>query len=154
MTEHIRNQMTSYFNALFSGQTDAAVSFFADDIEYTCYAPVNIFPHLGYRKGRPALADTIRALHARYHHMQHSVLQLIAEGDSVASIVDVRLRQPDSDRVVQIHLAHFTRFRDGLIVEHRMFLNTYDAIEQYLGHELDVAKLLDARDMKALGITA
>ncbi|HEY5379206.1 MAG TPA: hypothetical protein VIJ78_06660, partial [Pseudolabrys sp.] len=41
-------------------------------------------------------------------------------------------------RVISYRLAHFLHFRDGKIVENLSLIDSFDAVEQVLGHPLAV----------------
>ena len=45
-------------------------------------------------------------------------------------------RQRSTDRIIQLLTAHFIQFRDSRILELREFMDSYDAVQQVLGHEL------------------
>ena len=46
--------------------------------------------------------------------------------------------QRSTDRTLRFHIANFLRIRDGRLVEFREFANTFDLVEQALGHMLPV----------------
>jgi len=52
-----------------------------------------------------------------------------------------RLRQRATDRVIQITEAHFIRLRGDRIIEVRQFTDSFDAVQQVLGHEIDTAAM-------------
>jgi ketosteroid isomerase-like protein len=52
-----------------------------------------------------------------------------------------RLRQRSTNRIIQLLVAHFMRLRDGRIIEMREFMDSFDAVQQVLGHEIDMTKL-------------
>jgi ketosteroid isomerase-like protein len=56
-------------------------------------------------------------------------------------IVQVRLRQRATDRIIHLLVAHFIRFRAGRIIELREFMDSFDAVQQVLGSEIDTVKL-------------
>ncbi|TAK47068.1 MAG: nuclear transport factor 2 family protein [Xanthobacteraceae bacterium] len=150
MTATSRELLQTYYDAVFAGDTKAAVSLFDENIVYTCFAPVNVFPYLGYRKGKTAASDAVAALHRLFHDMSYTVRILVGEGDQVASQVDVRLRKRNDNRMVQLYFAHFTRMKNGLIVEHLTFLDSCDILEQIIGYELDFTRLLGPKDIAAI----
>ncbi len=150
MTSTTRDLITRYYDTLFTGTPQAAIAFFDEAAEYTCYAPVNVFPHLGYRKGKALLLETIEALHHQFDSMSYVPRIIVTEGNNAASMIDARLRRRADKRTIQTNLAHFTRFQNGLIIEHRLYLDSCDAVEQIVGHQLDFTKLLDPHILSAL----
>ena len=71
--------------------------------------------------------------------MSYLPIFTIVEGEHAAVIVLARMKQRATGRTIQIRFAHFVRFQDGRIIEFREFLNSFDAVEQVLGHEIEIA---------------
>jgi len=46
-----------------------------------------------------------------------------------------------SHRTIQIIIAHFIQFGGDLIIEVREFMDSFDAVQQLLGRELNVASI-------------
>ena len=61
---------------------------------------------------------------------------MIAEDDWAAVMSDVAFKQRATGRTLSFHVADVLRFRDGRLVEFREFANTFDVVEQALGHVL------------------
>jgi ketosteroid isomerase-like protein len=54
----------------------------------------------------------------------------------VATLNRLSARRTEDGRVISYRLAHFMRFRDGKVVENLSLLDSFDAVEQVLGHPL------------------
>jgi uncharacterized protein len=143
MTETTRKTVLEFLEAFYSGDTERALTLCTDDVDFLCYAPVDLLPHLGHRRGREELAETWQALHGRYSSMRHEVPQLVADADSAACIIRIFFRKSTRDRVVQTEIADFYTFRDGRIATIRQFMDSFNVVEQVL--EVDVAEVLKAR---------
>ncbi len=139
MDEDIRDRVMRVYDAFYSGRVDEALSHYADDINYVCYAPVSLFPELGFRRGKDQLAETMRSLHRRFQQMNFSVPRLITGEGEAAAILDVRMQIAGTERLVQIYISNFIRFKDGRIIDHRTFLDSFDLFEQLSGAEIDFA---------------
>jgi len=63
---------------------------------------------------------------------------MVVEADDAAVIIQARATQRATGRVIQLLLAQFLRFRDGRIVELREFMDSFDAVEQVLGREINL----------------
>ena len=61
-------------------------------------------------------------------------------------------RRAADGRVINFRVANFIRFRDNKIVNNLSLLDTFDAVEQVLGHriELDGIKHADAGNLIAI----
>jgi len=107
-----------------------------DDIEWVFYGPASVFPDLGYRRGKIEVFKSLAALNALYRFDSHVTEILLARNDCVASVADVRLTQRASARIIRCKIASFIRLRDGRVAEYRGFTDSFDVVEQVLGHEL------------------
>jgi ketosteroid isomerase-like protein len=109
-----------------------------DDIDWLFHGPRSVFPEIGRRHGKVAVFQALAALNALYRFERYETDHLIAEGDYAAGIADVTLVQRATGRTIQCRVANFQRVKDGLVVEYRGFMDSFDAVEQAIGHELNV----------------
>lgn len=135
-----RKTILEFLEAFYSGNTEHALALCTDDVDFLSYAPVDLLPHLGHRRGRKELAETWQALHARYSSMRYEVPYLVAEGEQAACIISIFFRKSDRDRVVQTDIADFYTLRAGRIAQVRQFMDSFNVVEQVL--ERDVSALL------------
>ena len=131
-----RQKVLSYLQAYFSGDIEKALSCCDEEIDVISYAPVEIFPHLGHRHGKAELGGTLTATLKRYSSVRHEMMWIAADGDKVSAIVRLFMRKVNSERVVQFDLAMFFTLRQGRIAELRSFFDTFDTMQQILGHDL------------------
>jgi ketosteroid isomerase-like protein len=113
--------------------------FIADDVVWTISGPVDVLPFCGVHHGKAAVLD----LSGRRIPSVLKVFQVVHEscvidGDHVATLTRVSARRPEDGRVISYRCAHFIQFRDGKVVENLSLLDSFDAVEQVLGHSLDV----------------
>ncbi len=106
-------------------------------------APVDIFPHMGHRRGKAEVRKMWQTVHTRYSQMRHEVQTIVAEDDKVAASVRAFFRKRSNGRIVQFDIAIFFTFRDGRLVQVREIMDTFDLIQQVL--ERDIAALLTDR---------
>jgi len=57
---------------------------------------------------------------------------------SAALMSDISYRQRATNRVLRLRIASFLRWQDGRLIEYREFTNSFDAVEQALGRELQL----------------
>ena len=115
------------------------LSSYDNDAELISYAPIEVFPYLGRQHGKAAIAETMKKVHAEFEFLAYQPIFMVVEDDNAGTIVMARLRQRSTDRIIQLLMAHFIRFRDGRIIELREFMDSFDAVQQVLGHEIDTA---------------
>jgi ketosteroid isomerase-like protein len=140
MSESTRTTILGFLEAFYSGDTARALELCTDDIDFIAYAPVELLPHLGQKRGKQQLAETWQTLHGRYSEMRYEVPHLVAEGDRAACIIRIFFRKNRRDRVLQTDIADFYTLRDGRIAEIRQFMDSFNVVEQVL--ERDVTSLL------------
>lgn len=144
MAEEIsRQRVLNFLDAFYGGDTDAAVKCCAEDVLLMVYLPVELFPHLGPRRGRQAIADLMAVHDARYSSRRHEVKFIVADAQRAAAIVDVTNTKRDDGRVIQLASGDFFSLERGLITEIRSFFDTIDWVSQLSGRDL-VGPLLRA----------
>jgi ketosteroid isomerase-like protein len=136
MSEFLRKRLYDLYAAYAAGEIETVLREFDDNVVMTSYAPVEIFPFLGRKRGKTALADTMRTIRDGYDYLTYQPIFMVTEHDDAAVIVLARLRQRASGRVIQLFVADFLRLSQGRIVELRQFMDSFDAVQQVLGREL------------------
>ncbi|MGB3865793.1 MAG: nuclear transport factor 2 family protein [Xanthobacteraceae bacterium] len=131
-----RQCILDFLQAFYAGDAVRAMAHCESDIETVTYAPVDLFPHLGHKRGRAWVAEAIAIQQQRYALRKHEVLFVAAENDRVATMTRCALTKRNDDRVVQFVVAEFFTLRDGLIAEHRSFFDSFDLVQQILGRDL------------------
>jgi ketosteroid isomerase-like protein len=139
--EELRSRIDALYTAYRTGRLDFVLNSFHDDAEFISYAPTDVFPYLGHQRGKPAIAETMKKVHADFEILTYHPVFMVVEGNDAGVVVMARLRQHATDRIIRLMVAHFIRFRDGRIVELREFMDSFDAVQQVLGHEIDLAEL-------------
>lgn len=66
MTEFLRKRLYGLYAAYAAGHIDEVLREFDDDVTITSYAPVDVFPYLGRKRGKAALAEALRTIRAEY----------------------------------------------------------------------------------------
>ena len=135
-----RQRVLNLLEVFYSGDIDGALARCTDDIEFIANAPVDLMPHMGYRRGTAALREMWTTIHDRYSAMRCEVPIIIAEADQVAANIRVFFRKSSNARMVQFDIAAFYTFRDGRIAQIREIIDTFDMVEQVL--ERDISAVL------------
>jgi len=124
---------------IYSTEAMRAIDAYHDDVDFIGYAPVEFFPQMGARRGKAAAMEMLAALRDSYTQMRHEVEFIAADGDDVAVILRLHM-QKTNGRIVQIQDASFFKLRDGLIVQQRQFIDSFDALQQIL--EVDLTEVV------------
>ena len=142
MTAEInRQRVLKLLEVFYSGDIDGALARCSDDIAFLANAPIDILPHMGQHRGKPALRQMWTTIHERYSEMRYEAPIVVAQGDRVAAQLRVFFRKRHNRRVVQFDVAVFYTLREGKIIEIREIIDTYDLIQQVLERDLAAALL-------------
>ena len=132
-------ELVEAFYAAYTGHDSASMApFLADDVEWTISGPVDVLPFCGHHRGKQAVIDLIdRDVPSVFTVFSFVLDQMLIDGDRVATLNRVSARA-QGGRVISYRLAHFFRFADGKVVENLTLIDSFDAVEQVLGHPLAV----------------
>ena len=147
MTDNPNRQcVVRFFDAYYSGDIETATACCTEDFETITYAPVDLFPHLGVKQGKAWVGEAIRTQQKRYKDRKYELKMTAVDGDKVAAIQFLSLTKRSDDRVVHLETAEFFTFRNGLILTHRAFFDSFDFVQQLLGRDLTDAFATRVRD--------
>ena len=99
-----KRRILDYLNACYAGDIERASSYYDDDIDFIAYAPIEIFPTLGQKRGKAAMTRSLVGMRAMYRLIEYEVTSIVAEGDRVALMLDLRLSSRDGDRVISLQI--------------------------------------------------
>ena len=137
MTEQISRALVEAFYKAYAARDARKVAeFLADEVEWTISGPVDVLPFCGTRYGKAAVLDLIeREIPAVLRIVSFVPDAVLVDGDQAATLARLSARSSDG-RIISYRLSHFTRFRDGKIVRNVSLINSFDVVEQVLGHSL------------------
>ncbi len=134
----LRERLATLYAALRLGQLDFVLNALDDNVEFVSYSPLAIFPFLGHRRGKAAMAEALKGAHDEFDIVSYEPLSIVAESAEAAVVLFVRGVNRKTRRSVQLSVAHFLRFKNGKIVEIKEFMDSFSAAEQVLGRDLDI----------------
>ena len=138
MTRTTREIAEAFYRAYTARDTAAMADFLADDVEWTISGPVDVLPFCGTHYGKAAVLDLVEnGVPAVFRIFSFALDQMLVDGDRVATLNRLAARSDDG-RVISYRLAHFLRFKAGKLVENLSLIDSFDAVEQVLGHPLAV----------------
>jgi ketosteroid isomerase-like protein len=115
---------------------DRVAALIHDDIDWVIYAPMSVFPFAGPRHGRAAVLAAMGEIAIAFALESYKPEVMIVDGARAALMSDLSYRQRATDRVLRLRIASFLRWQDGRLIEYREFTDSFDVVEQALGHEL------------------
>jgi ketosteroid isomerase-like protein len=146
MTEDLhRRCVLNFLDAFYLGDANAAMACCDDELDSITHAPIELFPHLGHKHGKDWVTEAIRIQQKRYSDRKYEMKFIAVEGDKVATMQYLSLRKRGDDRVVHLESAEFFTLRDGRILIHRSFFDSFDFVQQLLGKDLTDTFATDVR---------
>jgi ketosteroid isomerase-like protein len=112
-----------------------------DDVDWVIHGPMDMFPFFGARSGKAAVLEVCRQIseNVRVHRFDRE--SIVLGEDSAASMMRYSLTELDSNKPINLRLAHFAQFRAGRLINIRVLLDTYDLVEQALGRPIHPPKI-------------
>ena len=139
MSISLRERIYDVYKTFSAGRLDLLSEMFDERVDFMSNAPREVFPYLGRLLGRAAVMRGLAAVHQEFDSVRFVPLRIIIDDDQSAGvIVSIELRQRATARIIRLFAAHFLRFQDNRIIEYRAFLDTFDAVQQVLGREIDL----------------
>ena len=132
-----RSVVEAYYKAYAARDAKLVAEYLDDNVEWTISGPVDVLPFCGKRHGKAAVLELIERLVPEVISVfSFTPDAMLIDGDRVATLNRLGATRTADGRVIRYRLAHFTRFRDGKVIENISLLDSYDAAEQVLGHPL------------------
>src|SRR3954471_10944636 len=142
MTEHSLWRFSrALHRAINERQPDDFEAILDDDVDWAIYGPIDMFPFFGSRKGKAAVMEVIRQIaeNVRVHRFDRESIMLGV--DSASSMMRYSLTALDSNKPISVRIAHFAQFRAGRLSSIRVLIDTFDLVEQALGHPIHLPKI-------------
>jgi ketosteroid isomerase-like protein len=131
-----RQRVLDYLAAFYSGDLPRTLDCFDDEIDIITYAPVELFPHLGHKRGKAWVPEALQTQKKRYLSRKYEIKFMAVEADKASVMLRLQMVKRNDRRVVQFDVAELYTLRDGRIVEFRSFFDSFDLIQQLLGQDL------------------
>ena len=148
-----RAVVDAFFKVYAARDPNKLEAFLHDDVVWTISGPVNVISYCGTHRGKAAVLDLIlRVVPSVFRFTSYAQESLLVDGDQVAMLNRRSARRTADGRVISYRVANFMRFQDGKVIENLSLLDSFDAVEQVLGHPLavHVSPEIDAGDVVAL----
>src|ERR1700737_4641971 len=142
MTEHSLWRFSRAFHrAINERQQEDLEALIDEDIDWAIYGPIDMFPFLGARRGKAAVLEVIREIseNIRVHRFDRESIMLGV--DSAASMMRYSLTALDSNKPISLRFAHFAQFKAGRLRSMRVVVDTFDLVEQAIGHPIHLPKI-------------
>ena len=142
MTEHCLWRFSrALHRAINERQADDLEALLDEEIEWVLYGPVDLFPFFGARRGKAAVLEVIRQIadNVRVHRFDRESIMLGV--DSASSMMRYSLTALDSNKPINLRIAHFAQFRAGRLISFRVLVDTLDLVEQTNGDPIQQQRI-------------
>ena len=142
MTEHSLWRFSrALHRAINERQSADLESLLDEDVDWTIYGPIDLFPFFGSRRGKAAVIEVIGQIadNVRVHRFERESIML--GQDSASSMMRYTLTTEDSSKPISLRIAHFAQFRDGKLSSLRVLVDTFDLVEQAVGYPIHLPKI-------------
>ena len=134
-----RAVVEAFYRALAVRDMAALASFLDDDVTWTISGPVDILPFCGQRSGKAIVMKLLeRDIPTLLTGRRFVPIAMLVDGDRAAVYGKLTAVLRDGGRSISYRIAQFIQFRDEKVVEYSSIIDSFDAVEQVLGHPLDV----------------
>jgi ketosteroid isomerase-like protein len=143
MTEHSLWRFSrAIHRAINERQLDDLATLLDDDVDWAIYGPIDMFPFLGQRRGKDAVLEVVKQIaeNFRVHRFDRETIMLGV--DSASSMLRYSLTSLESNKPISLRVAHFAQFKAGRLSSIRVLLDTFDLVEQALGHPIHLPKMI------------
>ena len=146
-----RAVVEAFYRAYASRDVKKVAPFLADDVEWTISGPVGLLPFCGTHCGKAAVLDLIaRQVPAVFRVFSFEPEAMLVDGEHASMLSRQLARRSDDGRVLSFRVANFIRFRNDRLVRNLSLLDSFDAVEQVLGHALATNGRAAANDLVAV----
>ena len=139
MTENaMRGVVHAFCDALAARAPELFSTVLDNDIEWTVFGPIDLFPFLGQRRGKAAVMTAFGDLSANLSLVRCEKETMLTDGDRAAGLVRLNAVDTRTGRSLSLRLAMFAEFRGDKLISMKALFDSFDAVEQALGHSIDL----------------
>jgi ketosteroid isomerase-like protein len=134
-----RSVVEAFYQVYAARDVDKIAQYLHDEVKWTISGPVDLLPFCGTHYGKAAVIDLVRRQVPQVLRTFSFVPEaILVQGDQAAMLSRQSSRSTVDGRAISFRVANFMRFLDGKLVENLSLIDTFDAVEQVLGHQLTV----------------
>jgi hypothetical protein len=140
MSDHpMRGFARAFCDALSAREPARIASLIHDEIDWTVFGPVELFPFFGHRTGKAAVIAMLGRIAQDLQLRGCDVERSLTDGDHAASMIRLTAQDLRSGRTLSLRLALFAQFSGDKLMALRVVFDTFDAVEQALGRHIDLS---------------
>jgi ketosteroid isomerase-like protein len=134
-----RTVVDVFYQAYAARDVARVAPFLHHNIEWVVSGPMDVLPFCGTFRGPAAVLDLIgRRVPGVLKVFGFVPESFVVDGDQVAMLHRQSGRRGADGRVISYRVANFMRFEDDKVITNLSLIDSFDAVEQVLGHPLTV----------------
>jgi ketosteroid isomerase-like protein len=148
-----RAVVEAFYRALAACDMATLAGYLDDDVVWTISGPVDILPFCGQRSGKDIVMKLLDCdIPALLHKRRLVPHAMLVDGDRAAVFGKLTASRRDAGHAISYRIAQFVRFQGEKVIEYMSIIDSFDAVEQVLGHALDVreGQSLNGSDLVAV----
>jgi hypothetical protein len=135
----MRGFSRAFCDALAAHDPNLVAPWLNDDIDWTVFGPVDLFPFFGQRSGKHAVLTMMSAIDASLEFKSCDQEPLLVEGARSAVLMRLTAVHRRSGRTLSLRMALFAEVDAGRLKRLRAVFDSFDAAQQALGREIDLS---------------
>jgi ketosteroid isomerase-like protein len=142
MTEHSLWRFSRAFHRAINERQPADLEALLDEeVDWAIYGPIDMFPFFGSRHGKAAVMEVIRQIAENVRVRRFERESVMLGVDSASSMMRYSLTALDSSKPISLRIAHFARFKAGMLTNFRVLIDTFDLVEQIVGYPIHLPRM-------------
>ena len=133
-----RAVVEAFYSALADRDLGTLASYLDDDVVWTISGPVDILPFCGQRVGKDGVMKLLMQDSPAFLSNRRFVPNImVVDGNNAAVLARLTATKREDGHAIGYRIAHFIKFREEKVVEYVSIIDSFDAVEQMLGYNLD-----------------
>jgi ketosteroid isomerase-like protein len=137
----MRGFARAFCDALATREPSRIAPLIDDNIDWTVFGPVDLFPFFGQRRGKAAVLAMFAELSDSLRLRGCDTERTLSVGDNAASMMRINAIDTRTGRPLSLRLALFAQFNGDKLKMLRAVFDTFDAAEQALGRHIDLSEV-------------
>jgi len=134
----IRPIVEAFYQATVDRDIEKALAFIDDNVDWLVQGPVDVFTFFGQKRGKAAVRAGYEEVGRQLDVTAFRVETLLVDGDRAAALIRYSAIVRATGKGMSIRTSQFSRFANGKLVEMRSIVDSYDLVEQVMGHPIEV----------------
>ena len=133
-----RAVVEAFYQALANRDMDAIAAYLDEQVVWTISGPVDILPFCGQRAGKDGVMKLLMQDSPTLLSDRRFVPNtMLIDGNNAAVLARLTATKREDGNAISYRIAHFIKFHEEKVVEYVSIIDSFDAVEQMLGYNLD-----------------